>query len=207
MSRARELSRLGNANIISADSSLNVGLGTTTSIKYKLDVVGDANFTGVITATSFEGDGGQLTGIAAGLGTPIGATGAGAQLFYTNKILAVDTDLTTDIPSSSDIAYTQYQDLVVGDDVVLTVADGDEIITDILGISSNLPETAAEIVGINTTGTSYFDQMSVSGVSTFSANIKVGVDTSKGLVLTSPDGTTFRLIVSNAGALSAVEFS
>ena len=65
MSRARELSRLGNANIISADSSLNDGFGTTTSIQYKLDVVGDANFTGVVTATSFKGDGGDLTGIAA----------------------------------------------------------------------------------------------------------------------------------------------
>ena len=207
MSRARELSRLGNANIISADSSLNVGLGTTTSIQYKLDVVGDANFTGVITATSFKGDGGQLTGIAAGLGTPIGATGAGAQLFYTNKILAVDSDLSTDIPSSSNVAYTQYQDLVVGDDVVLTVADGDEIITDILGISSNLPEAASEIVGINTSGTSSFTHTTTSGIATFSDNIQVGVDTSKGLVLTSPNGTTFRLIVSNAGALSAVEFS
>ena len=29
MSRARELSRLGNPNIISADSSFNVGFGTT----------------------------------------------------------------------------------------------------------------------------------------------------------------------------------
>ena len=65
MSRARELARLGNANIISADSSFNVGLGTTTSIQYKLDVVGDANFSGVVTATSFSGDGSSLTGVAA----------------------------------------------------------------------------------------------------------------------------------------------
>ena len=65
MSRARELARLGNANIISADSSFNVGLGNTTSIQYKLDVVGDANFSGVVTATSFSGDGSSLTGVAA----------------------------------------------------------------------------------------------------------------------------------------------
>ena len=45
MSRARELSKLGNANAISVDTwGNNVGLGTTTSIQYKLDVVGDANF-------------------------------------------------------------------------------------------------------------------------------------------------------------------
>ena len=65
MSRARELARLGNANAIAVDTSNNVGLGTTTSIQYKLDVVGDANFVGVVTATSFGGDGSNLTGVAA----------------------------------------------------------------------------------------------------------------------------------------------
>ena len=64
MSRARELARLGNINVITADNSFNVGLGTTASIQYKLDVIGDANFTGVVTATSFGGDGSNLTGIA-----------------------------------------------------------------------------------------------------------------------------------------------
>ena len=65
MSRARELSRLGNPNIITADSSYNGGVGTTASIQYKLDVIGDAFFSGVVTATSFGGDGSALTGIAA----------------------------------------------------------------------------------------------------------------------------------------------
>ena len=65
MSRARELSRLGNPNVITADSSNNVGLGTTASIQYKLDVIGDAFFSGVVTATSFGGDGSALTGVAA----------------------------------------------------------------------------------------------------------------------------------------------
>ena len=59
MSRARELARLGNINAITADPSNNIGLGTTASIQYKLDVIGDANFTGVVTASSF---GGNLTG-------------------------------------------------------------------------------------------------------------------------------------------------
>ena len=68
MSRARELSRLGNPNVITADTSNNVGLGTTASIQYKLDVIGDANFTGVVTASAFGGDGSALTGITT-LGT------------------------------------------------------------------------------------------------------------------------------------------
>ena len=65
MSRARELARLANANAISVDTSNYVGIGTSTSLQYKLDVVGDANFTGVLTATSFGGDGSNLTGVAA----------------------------------------------------------------------------------------------------------------------------------------------
>ena len=64
MSRARDLAKLGNTNVIAADTDFNVGLGTTASIQYKLDVIGDANFTGVVTATSFGGDGSALTGVA-----------------------------------------------------------------------------------------------------------------------------------------------
>ena len=64
MSRARELARLANANAISVDTSNNVGLGTTSSIQYKLDVVGDANFTGVITATAIHNADGVVGGAA-----------------------------------------------------------------------------------------------------------------------------------------------
>jgi hypothetical protein len=35
-------------------------------------------------------------------------------------------------------------------------------------------------------------------------DIKVGVNTSQGLILTSPNGTKFRLIVDNSGVLSTV---
>ncbi len=42
----------------------SVGIGTTNPTS-KLSVVGDGNFTGVVTATSFRGDGSQLTGISA----------------------------------------------------------------------------------------------------------------------------------------------
>ena len=58
MSRARELSRLGNPNIISTDSDNNVGFGTLTP-----RAKGD--FVGVVSATSFYGDGSSLTGVAA----------------------------------------------------------------------------------------------------------------------------------------------
>ena len=57
MSRARELSRLANENIFSVDASNNVGINSTTP-DAKLDVVG------VVSATSFFGDGTGLTGVA-----------------------------------------------------------------------------------------------------------------------------------------------
>ena len=193
MSRARDLAKLGNTNIIAADSDFNVGLGTTASIQYKLDVIGDANFTGVVTATSFGGDGSALTGVAAtdnintnniaisgiatvgtsitmresainvtgvitatsfsgdgssltglpgGLGTAIAASGGGANIYYANKVLAIDTNLTTDVPDTSNIAYTQHQDLAVGSGAELVVSDGDQIVTDILGLSTDLGSSA-----------------------------------------------------------------
>ena len=59
MTRARQLSKLGNANVLSVDSNNNVGIGSLTP-DAKLDVVG------VVTATSFFGSGANLTGIVAG---------------------------------------------------------------------------------------------------------------------------------------------
>tara|TARA_B100000131_G_scaffold101244_1_gene98237 strand:+ start:22 stop:483 length:462 start_codon:yes stop_codon:yes gene_type:complete len=47
-------------------------------------------------------------------------------------------------------------------------------------------------------------QLTVSGISTCKSDVYVGINTDRGVVLTSPNGTAYRLIVSNAGALSAV---
>ena len=63
MTRARELARLGNTNVISVDANQNVGIGTLTP-DVKLDVVGDAEVSGVITATTFSG---AVSGDASGL--------------------------------------------------------------------------------------------------------------------------------------------
>ena len=57
MTRARSLSKLVNASSFTVDSNFNVGVGSTTPVQ-KLNVVG------VVSATSFAGDGSALTGIA-----------------------------------------------------------------------------------------------------------------------------------------------
>ena len=133
MSRARELSRLGNPNIISADSDYNVGFGTLTP-----RAKGD--FVGVVSATSFYGDGSTLSNIAsAGIGTALSDTKTSPlnQLFYTNQSLTIGVSTTIDPPASGSLGYSQASEIIVSDSVDLTVADGDVFMVDVLGISTD----------------------------------------------------------------------
>ena len=150
MSRARELARLGNANAIAVDSSNNVGLGTTTSIQYKLDVIGDANFVGVLTATSFGGDGSALTGIAA------------TDNLNTNniKVSGITTLGTTSTIVGSAVTFTASGGTVVG---VLTA-------TSFEGDGSSLTGVAATDYVVSNT-------LKVLGVSTFVGNTQLTATT------------------------------
>ena len=76
MTRARELSKLGNNQAITVDSDFDVGINSTTPAA-KLDVRGDAVITGVLTATSFSGtvDATGLTGSPSITVTDITASG------------------------------------------------------------------------------------------------------------------------------------
>lgn len=58
------------------------------------------------------------------------------------------------------------------------------------------PYGAAQTVGIGTTVPS--TKMDVRG------DLRVGINTSQGLILTSPNGTTFRLVVDDSGNLTAI---
>ena len=140
MSRARELSRLGNPNIISADSEYNVGFGTLTP-----RAKGD--FVGVVSATSFFGDGSTLSNIAsAGIGTALSdeKTSPLNQLFYTNQTLTIGVSTTVDPPTSGSLGYSQASDIEVADGIDLTVADGDVFLVDVLGISTD-PRSGATV--------------------------------------------------------------
>jgi hypothetical protein len=135
MSRAREAARLVGNNTFTIDSSNNVGLAST-SPSSKLNV------SGIVSATSYYGDGSNLEGVAsAGLGTALSDTGAGAVIYYTDATLVVDANTTVDVPdaSSSNVAYTQYSEVSVDSGVDFIVADGDDFVPDILGISTDGP--------------------------------------------------------------------
>jgi len=69
MTRARSVSKLGNPNVFTVDTDNNVGVNSTSPVE-KLNVVG------VVSATSFFGDGSNLSGITAGATL---SAGSGAQ--------------------------------------------------------------------------------------------------------------------------------
>ena len=133
MTRARQLSKLGNPNVFSVDTDLNVGVNSTSPTE-KLNVVG------VVSATSFFGDGSNLEGVAsAGLGTALSDvdTEANSVIYYTDTTLGIGSTVVVDPPSTTTVAYTQYQEVNLDETVDLIVAEGDDFVPDILGLSEN----------------------------------------------------------------------
>ena len=128
--RARNLARLGNEQALSVSTDLNVGVNSTSPVE-KLNVVG------VVSATSFFGDGSNLEGVAsAGLGTALGESDALSVIYYTDNVLTVGSTITVNPPDTTTIAYTQYAEIAVSDDADLIVASGDDLVPDILGLST-----------------------------------------------------------------------
>ena len=142
MTRARDLSKLANETVWTIDTTNSrVGIGSTiptSTLNVGLGITMDGS-SGVITATSFVGDGSGLDGVAsAGLGSAISddSTSALNSLYYVNKTLDVTTDTTVTVPatSTSNIAYTNYQEIIVADTKNLTIADGDDLLLDVLDL-------------------------------------------------------------------------
>lgn len=130
MTRARSLSKLVNPSVFTVDTSNNVGLNST-SPSAKLGV------SGIVSATAFYGDGSNLEGVAsAGLGTAVSETAPGDVIYYTNNVLSIGDTITVDPPSSTNVAYTQYAEIAVADGIDFIIADGDDFVPDILGLST-----------------------------------------------------------------------
>ena len=107
--------------------------GFTTSLSTTEDLS-----VGIVTASQFVGDGSNLTGLPAGLGTALSSdqTSPLNVIYYTDKVLAIGSTITIDVPSTATIAYTQYREVEVTGDADLIVADGDEFMPDIFNFGS-----------------------------------------------------------------------
>ena len=152
-------------NTIEADTGISsvsfassISLTSTSKFHFSaagLDIDGDTNINrpsaGVIgfningseaariNANGFSGNGSQLTGLPAGLGTALSSTQTSPlnKLYYTDRVLSIGSTVTVDHPASATGAYTQYADIQVEDNADLIVADGDDLIPDILGLGGN----------------------------------------------------------------------
>ena len=105
-------------------------------------------------------------------------------------------------------AYVDGVRLVWPDDY--TASDGSTVsLTSSVGVGTTVSLVAYKAfnVGNVTNATANFQvgqQLTVTGLSTCKSDVYVGINTDRGVVLTSSNGTAYRLIVSDAGALSAV---
>ena len=133
----------GDQNIINVGTALTLGHSQgvqfhTQNLHADGFEINNINASGIITASQFSGNGSNLSGLPVAIGTALGNPGSGLDsFFYVNKVLPVNSTVTVDPPSSSDRAYTHYTDIQVSDSADLIIAEGDDLIPDVLGLANN----------------------------------------------------------------------
>ena len=145
--------------ISSAGTLINGNAGITT-----------LNFVGVGNTFSVDGTTVDISiaGGGAGIGTAIdmtavpGTTGQDV-IYYVNEILEITTNSTITAPNSTDVAYTNYEEVVVNDGIDLIIDDGDQFVVDVLGLSTYTTNVQGAAPAANAvTGPS----MNIAGIST-----------------------------------------
>ena len=108
---------------------------TGPGIKTDTNWVGNnANYTGIVTATQFKGDGSQLTGVTQS-DTPI-ASSTPSTVFYESDdetTITEDTTLTR-ASSNAGVIYTKFQQVVVAPTKSLIVDAGETLVVDVYGM-------------------------------------------------------------------------
>ena len=134
MTRARDVSRLVNANQFTVDAANNrIGLGSETP-DAKLDVAG------IVSATSYIGVGSELTGVsAAGIGSEMDSTqGTLGNLIYKTPRFFHQTGVTSAYvdsgTTSGKMAYTRLAEIIVGGAATMHIGAGVTMIMNVLNI-------------------------------------------------------------------------
>ena len=108
---------------------------TGPGIKTDTNWVGNnANYTGIVTATQFKGDGSQLTGVTQS-DTPI-ASSTPSTVFYESDDETTITEDTTLARASSNagVIYTKFQQVIVAPTKSLIVDAGETLVVDAYGL-------------------------------------------------------------------------
>ena len=122
--------------------STGIDIGTGTGIGVTIRKHGDATFTGIVTASSFDGslaasnltgalpaiDGSSLTGVA-GLGTALSSdqTSPLSTLYYVNSVMSIGSTTTVDPPPTALAVYTNYAELQIEEGKDLIIESGDVV--------------------------------------------------------------------------------
>jgi len=172
-----------------------------TKVQLVSDIVGNvsggASFTGIVTATKFIGDISEATGAAAGLGTALSQVQSSPlnKIYFTNQVLSIGSTITVDPPDSSNVAYTQYAEIAVEQGYDLIIEDGDDLVPDILGLST---VTATPLSGAGgRVRADQFTNKAGTGAPTFPNGVQVtGVSTLGNTIV--GGGTTQLVVTGNA---------
>ena len=137
MTRARDLARFANNQALSVDGDLEVGINST-SPAAKLDVRGNVVITGVLTATTFVGDGSNLTGVS-GFATALSSSQSSPlfNVFKTPDTLTIGGGTSISVESdtsSGNIAFMRNRDIHVASGATFHVGSGTTLLTNVLNI-------------------------------------------------------------------------
>ena len=140
-------SGIGTAGAILEVDNVNNKIGIGTTNPQALLQVGETikmdGVSGVITATSFVGEGSALTGVS-GLGTALSSdtTNVLSKIFFVNNTLDITGITTITAPASAtqsnaslDVAYTNFNEINISDSVDLVISDGTDFVLDVLQLS------------------------------------------------------------------------
>ena len=135
MSRARNLGNLGNQNLISGDTTnTRIGIGST-------NPVSTLNVAGIVSATSYYGDGSNLEGVTGGggLGTALSddSTKLLSHIFVTprNDMVAAGTSVSVESGTGGGgIAFTKLNRIDVGTGATFHVGSGTTLIMNVLSV-------------------------------------------------------------------------